>query len=100
MAHRVMRRRCPQCHQVKPFQRPEQETCSYRCASERRRLAVKPELAGFGVLTERERAIYQRGWDNGIRTGHKRWFTAGRRRGFAEALREAPEISWRKGRAA
>ena len=27
-------------------------------------------------------------------------FTAGKRRGWAEALREAPEISWRKRRAA
>jgi hypothetical protein len=52
-------------------------------------------LKGFGPLAPRELAIYERGRHNGWSSG----YDMGRRKGFADALREAPEIRWRKGAA-
>lgn len=111
MAHAPMRRRCPQCRLVQTFRRPTQITCSPACDVERRKaaglyrrawvksrevLAAKTRtLAGFGVLTAREAAIYQRGRENALT--YSRWSQreAGRRQGWAEALGEG-----RRGRAA
>lgn len=61
-----------------------------RCAEARAKPRV---LVGFGVLTAREYAIYQRGRHNGNASG----YDSGRRKGYAEALNETgDERQWRK----
>lgn len=51
-------------------------------------------LSGFGRLTARELAIYERGRHNAGATQ----YDLGRRKGFADALGEAPEVTWRRRR--
>lgn len=66
------------------------------CKAARDRHPARMALAGIGVLSARELLIYRKGHHNGYATG----YDMGRRKGFADALREAPEIQWRKRRAA
>jgi len=106
----MIRKRCPICKKVEPM-RAEEVTCSLKCEAARRkalgiyqrmqakataarRAKRRTALAGFGVLTEREQAIYQRGRENALTYSRARQRELGRRNGWAEALGE------RKGRAA
>lgn len=106
----MTRKRCPICKKVEAM-RADEVTCSLACEAQRRkalghyqRMQAKARaarmakrcsvLAGFGVLTEREQAIYQRGRDNALTYSRARQRELGRRNGWAEALGE------KKGRAA
>ena len=106
----MIRKRCPICKKVEAM-RADEVTCSLACEAIRRRglghyqrmqakaLAARmakrrTTLAGFGMLTEREQAIYQRGRENALTYSRARQRELGRRNGWAEALGE------RKGRAA
>lgn len=87
------------------FRRKRQGVCSTRCEMARRkaagvfakiqarsiaaRMAYRPmTLAGFGLLTPREQAIYQRGRVNGQTYARQAAYLRGRRAGWAEALGE------------
>jgi hypothetical protein len=77
-----MRRRCPQCNEIREFRHEKQHVCSTACevarrkaigwyarngASARRRESQAPlALSDFGTLTERERGIYLRGRVNAL----------------------------------
>lgn len=77
-----MRRRCPQCGEVREFRHKDQGVCSHACEVARRKAIgwyakrgpfQKPResqapraLADFGELTERERGIYLRGRENAL----------------------------------
>lgn len=97
------RKRCPQCGEVKTFHRGDQAVCSLACEAARRKAigwyarqaaVAKPRkprepmaLAGFGILTERERAIYMRARLNALTYAREK--AARRERAFMAGLRVA-----------
>lgn len=100
----MTRKRCPICQKVDAM-RADEVTCSLACEAKRRkalghyqrmqakaraaRLAARRvALAGFGLLTEREQAIYQRGRENALTYSRARQRELGRRNGWAEACGE------------
>jgi len=102
--YRTQRKRCPACQQMRPM-RPRQRACSVPCSVKLRQARgdyqrlgqlkasrkIVMTLAGFGVLTERERRIYQRGRANALTYSRAQQRDAGRRAGWAEALGERDE---------
>ncbi len=60
----------------------------------RNRAARPMVLKDFGVLTERERAIYERGRVTETKTARRKGYEAGIRRGYALALGEHDEATW------
>jgi len=64
-------------------------------ASHAARVPEQMKLERLGRLSARESEIYRRGHHNGYATG----YDMGRRKGYAEALREGEEITWRKRKA-
>ena len=99
-----VRRRCPQCQQVKRYKRRRHGVCSVACEVARRKASgvylkcaakaaetrgrfptAPAEIAGFGALTERERGIYMRARENALsyaadkaRRLHRQWLAASR----------------------
>ena len=62
--------------------------------------ATPVRLAGFGELTAREQAIYQRARTNALTYSRAKVREEARRQAWAEALGEPREGMWRKRRAA
>jgi hypothetical protein len=79
-----------------PHLKAQREQASRKAKTVRDTHRANMALKGFGRLSVRELAIYERGRHNGWSSG----YDMGRRKGFADACREAPEITWRKRRAA
>jgi hypothetical protein len=78
-----------------PQMAAQRHAASLKAKAARDKKRANMALAGFGRLSVREMQIYERGRKNGWSSG----YDMGRRKGFADALREAPEIRWRKGAA-
>ena len=57
-------------------------------------------LDGFGELSPRELAIYERGRHNGMVFGRRKGYDAGIRKGYADANGEDMEGTWSKARRA
>lgn len=115
--NRGVRRRCPICGLVKTFRYARSRVCSIPCEAKRRkaagvfakmqarsvatRMSTAPtELRGLGPLTPREQAIYMRGKRCGYESARAGALDRGFRKGYAAALGEQDEITWRKRRAA
>lgn len=115
MAECNVRKRCPQCQQMRVFKRRYQKCCSVACTQARlkalghhakagqRAWSIRPTVASeararLAALGATPAVIAQCLQDryNAYRAG----YDMGRRKGFADACREAPEITWRKRRAA
>lgn len=119
MPRRKAQKTCERCPRMFTAHKPSQRFCSRKCAAQaspwrhecgrrggqasaRGRLerAVREVRALWPEMTPEAMrvvlAIARRNWASGWKSGAREKF----REGFAAALREAPEISWRKRRAA
>jgi len=114
MSQTGIRKHCRQCGQMRVYKRRAQKWCSVACAQAALRARGHHAAAGQRAWSQRPTteskardriaalgaspvviAACLRERYNAYRAG----YDMGRRKGFADALREAPEIRWRKGAA-
>ena len=115
MAECNVRKRCPQCQRMRVYKRRYQKCCSVPCAQARLRARghhAKAGRAAWSVRPTTESAARDRlvalGAPDALIAAclHERYnayragYDMGRRKGYAEAIREAPEATWSKARRA
>ncbi len=79
-----------------PHLKAQRLAASLKAKAAREAKRASMALKGFGRLSVREMLIYERGRHNGWSSG----YDMGRRKGYADACREAPDETWSKARRA